>query len=141
MRSHPATQLEPASFIDQMHDIGWGVLAEVPVERSSWAPSRSRGWPTWCSARCRPGVRGVSRSELREDRLDLSCRSRGPGESVFRTETRAVATDPVARAKFRRYWSLVSPGIIMIRWMLLGPLKADAERHAEARRATVKAGG
>ena len=60
---------------------------------------------------------------------------RGPDESVFRTETRVVATDPVARAKFRRYWAFVSPGIIMIRWLSLGPVKADAERRAEARRA------
>ena len=54
----------------------------------------------------------------------------GPAESVFRTETRAVATDSVARAKFRRYWSLLSPGIILIRWASLGQLKADAERRA-----------
>ena len=32
------------------------------------------------------------------------------GASMFRTETRVSTTDPVARAKFRRYWSLASPG-------------------------------
>jgi hypothetical protein len=30
-------------------------------------------------------------------------------ESVARTETRVSTTDPLARAKFRRYWSLVAP--------------------------------
>src|SRR5688572_15551501 len=30
MRSHPAPPPAPGSFIDQMHAIGWGVLAEVP---------------------------------------------------------------------------------------------------------------
>jgi hypothetical protein len=30
--------------------------------------------------------------------------------SVFRTETRAIATDANARKKFRRYWSFFSPG-------------------------------
>jgi hypothetical protein len=65
----------------------------------------------------------------------LRADSVGPTESVFRTETRAVATDPVARAKFRRYWSFLSPGIILIRWALLAPLKADAERRAGGRRA------
>jgi hypothetical protein len=54
----------------------------------------------------------------------------GPSESVFRTETRAVATDPAARAKFRRYWALVSPGVGLIRWMSLAPLKTDAEQRA-----------
>jgi hypothetical protein len=58
-------------------------------------------------------------------------RPRNPGfAETFRTETRAVATDAAARRNFRRYWSFLSPGIIVIRWMLLGPLKADAERRA-----------
>jgi hypothetical protein len=39
--------------------------------------------------------------------------------SIFRTETRAVATDAVARAKFRRYWSFLSPGISLIRRAVL----------------------
>ena len=51
--------------------------------------------------------------------------------SIFRTETRAVATDAAARAKFRRYWSFLSPGIILIRWAALRPLRAEAERHAQ----------
>ena len=60
---------------------------------------------------------------LRADAIDASA-------SIFRTETRAVATDATARAKFRRYWSFLSPGIILIRWLTLKPLKADAERRA-----------
>jgi hypothetical protein len=51
-------------------------------------------------------------------------------ESLFRTETRVLATDARARAKFRRYWSLVSPGIIAIRWVMLQPVKREAEREA-----------
>jgi len=46
------------------------------------------------------------------------------------TETRAVATDAIARAKFRRYWAFLSPGIIVIRWAVLEPLKREAERRA-----------
>ena len=53
----------------------------------------------------------------------------GANTSIFRTETRAVATDSAARAKFRRYWSFLSPGIILIRWTSLKPLRADAERR------------
>jgi len=54
------------------------------------------------------------------------------GACVFRTETRAIATDVVARAKFRGYWALVSPGIVMIRRMMLEPVKCEAERRARA---------
>jgi hypothetical protein len=50
--------------------------------------------------------------------------------SIFRTETRAVATDPVARLRFRRYWSFLSPGIILIRRAMLAPVRAEAERRA-----------
>jgi hypothetical protein len=52
------------------------------------------------------------------------------GRSIFRTETRAVATDPIARERFRSYWSLVSPGVSAIRWLSLRALKRDAERRS-----------
>ena len=53
----------------------------------------------------------------------------GVNASIFRTETRVIATDATARAKFRRYWSFLSPGIILIRRASLKPLRADAERR------------
>jgi len=52
------------------------------------------------------------------------------GTCIFRTETRAVATDVSARTKFRRYWALVSPGVTLIRRMMLDPVKREAERRA-----------
>ena len=55
----------------------------------------------------------------------------GDSESLLRTETRAIATDATARARFRRYWSFLSPGIILIRWAILAPVKRNAERRAE----------
>jgi hypothetical protein len=48
---------------------------------------------------------------------------------MFRTETRAVATDVEARRRFRLYWSLASPGIGLIRWLSLRPLKMAAEQR------------
>jgi hypothetical protein len=49
---------------------------------------------------------------------------------VFHAETRVVSTDPAARARFRWYWSLFSPGMMLIRWASLAPLKREAERRA-----------
>ena len=60
----------------------------------------------------------------------LRADSTGPGESVARTETRAMTTDAGARRKFRRYWSLVSPGIVLIRRVALLLVRAEAERRA-----------
>jgi len=49
-------------------------------------------------------------------------------ESVFRTETRAVATDASARVRFRRYWSFLSPGIILIRRFSAEQLQAELRK-------------
>jgi hypothetical protein len=54
----------------------------------------------------------------------------GPRQSTFRHETRVQTTDAIARAKFRRYWAFFSPGIKLIRWVLLEPVRRDAERRA-----------
>ena len=54
----------------------------------------------------------------------------GESESVFRTETRVMTTDPTARTKFRWYWARFSPGIVLIRRLMLGVLKTEAERRA-----------
>ena len=52
------------------------------------------------------------------------------GTSIFRTETRALATDVDARTRFRRYWALVSPGVALIRRAMLDPIRREAERRA-----------
>ena len=55
-------------------------------------------------------------------------------ESVARTETRVITTDPAARRKFRRYWSGVAPGVEIIRRVATMLVRADAERRAATRR-------
>jgi hypothetical protein len=60
-----------------------------------------------------------------------------PDQSVFSTETRAIATDAAARARFRWYWSTFSPGIA-IRRLSLGPVRREAERRAAARAVEVE---
>ena len=117
-------------FVRQMRAIGWGVLAEVPG-REIVMGAVTKPWlaevvfrplpPDEFAAFQEPGFAKIVWT-LRADPL-------GDGKSVFRTETRVVPTDRFARAKFRRYWSFVSPGIILIRWMLLRPVKAEAERR------------
>jgi hypothetical protein len=44
-----------------------------------------------------------------------------------------VATDAIARAKFRTYWAWVSPGVVLIRWLSLRLVKEDAESRALSR--------
>jgi hypothetical protein len=131
MGSEPAPDLGPGNLIQQMERIGWGRLAEVPG-REIVMGAVTQPWLADVV------FRSLSPREFRAFRepdyvkiaWTLRADSTGPGESIFRTETRAVATDQAARTKFRRYWAFVSPGILLIRRLLLGPLRADAERRA-----------
>lgn len=100
-----------------MPSLGWGVLAEVPDREVVVGAEQFATFNE-------PGYVKIAWT-IRADPLNAT-------ESVFRTETRAIATDSSARARFRRYWSVFSPGIIVIRWAVLGPVKQEAERRARA---------
>ena len=54
--------------------------------------------------------------------------------TVFRTQTRAVATDEKSRRRFMRYWRLVGPGVVLIRHLMLRSLKQEAERLSRLHR-------
>ncbi len=59
----------------------------------------------------------------------LEARSLEPALTQFASETRAVATDEQARAKFRKYWRRARAGIVAIRRLLLPALRREAERR------------
>ena len=68
--------------------------------------------------------------------VSLAAEPLGAQDSRFVTRTRAVATDAEARRKFRRYWSRMSAGIILIRWFFLPLLKKKVERQVRMSRPT-----
>jgi hypothetical protein len=133
MRSHPACEPEPRAFLAQMRAIGWGVLAEIPGREIVMGAVTQ---PWMADVVFRPLPAGEFASFHDPDYVKIAWTLRadplGDAASIFWTETRVVATDPIARAKFRRYWAFASPGIILIRWALLGPLKTEAERRIRA---------
>ena len=135
MRSHAARDQEIRAFLPQMRALGWGMLAEIPG-REIVMGAATQPWMADVVFRPLPPEEFAAFHEPDYVKIVWTLRadSLGAGESIFRTETRVATTDATARAKFRRYWSFMSPGIILIRRMLLGPLKADAERRARAAR-------
>lgn len=129
----PAAEPLPPRLLEAALSIGWGILAHeegrqivLGAVTKPWeAQPRFQDLPPRDFARFNdPGFVKIAWT-LRADRVSEQ-------SSIFRTETRALATDAEARAKFRRYWALVSPGVVLIRRAMLNPIKADAERRVAA---------
>ena len=124
-------QARPRALIAEMQSIGWGVLADVP-EHEIVMGAVTRPWdanvvfrplsPADFASFHEPGYVKIAWT-LRADAVDGD-------HAMFSTETRAIATDPTARAKFRTYWSFLSPGIILIRFAALRGLRTELERQA-----------
>jgi hypothetical protein len=124
----------PRGLLAEVTALGWGVLASVPGREvvvgavtKPWEPDvtfRAISPEEFAGFR-EPGYVKIAWT-IRADEVNAA-------ESIFRTETRAIATDDEARKKFRRYWSIFSPGIILIRWAVLTPVKRAAERRADRR--------
>ncbi len=93
----------PKPLMEQMQAIGWTVLAEVPGNEIVFG-AVTRPWEA------EPVFRGVA-----------------PSEFAAFNEPDYV---PQTRTKFRGYWALASPGVALIRRMLVGPVKCEAERNA-----------
>ena len=129
--SEPDTTPRPRGLLALTKSLGWDVLAEVPG-REVVMGAVTQPWEANVVFRPLPPDAFAKFNESGYVKIAWTLRAdaTGPTDSVFRTETRAVATDRTARAKFRRYWSFLSPGIIIIRWMMLQPLKTEAETRA-----------
>lgn len=129
--SEPGTAAHPRGLLAMTKSLGWGLLAEVPG-REIVMGAVTQPWHANVVFRPLPPGEFVAFSEPDYVKIVWTLRADpvGTRRSIFRTETRVVATDARARARFRRYWSFLSPGIILIRWASLGPLKREAERRA-----------
>jgi hypothetical protein len=103
-------------LVDELESIGWGVLEEAPG-RQIVLGSVTQPWQANVVFRSLPQRSYAAFDSAGYVKLvvTLAIDSLGPRESLFRTETRAYATDAASRAKFRRYWSVFSPGILLIR--------------------------
>jgi hypothetical protein len=129
LRSKPDATPRPQDFLGQMKSLGWGVLAEVPG-RELVMGAVTKPWQANPVFRPLPSDEFAAFAEPDYVKIAWTLRvvPTDDGGSIFHTETRAVATDRVARKKFRIYWSLLSPGIILIREAMLRPLRAAADR-------------
>jgi hypothetical protein len=129
--AEPDVETRPKGLLSLTTHLGWRVLAEHPG-REIVVGAVTQPWL--------PNVvfRGLAPEEFRGFHeagyvkivWTLRADPIGDTESTFRTETRVTTTDATARAKFRWYWARFSPGIVLIRRVMLGLLKTEAERRA-----------
>lgn len=128
--SEPDVTPRPRGLLAMTKSIGWGVLAEVPGHEVIMG-AVTKPWEANVEFRPLPPDQFATFNEPGYVKIAWTLRAdpTSASESVLRTETRALATDAMARTKFRRYWALLSPGIIAIRWIMLRLLKTEAERR------------
>lgn len=117
-------------LLAQVKALGWGVLAEIPGRKIVFG-AVTQPWMANIVFRALPADEFGAFQEPGYVKIVWTLRADpiGPAESVARTETRVVTTGPTARAKFRWYWSFLSPGIVLIRRVSLKLVKAEAERR------------
>ena len=129
----------PRTLLAWAKGLGWAVLAEIP-DREVVLGAVTRPWdanpvfrplpPQEFAGFHEPGYAKIVWT-LRADPISAT-------DSVARTETRVATTDQAARKAFRRYWSLVSPGVEVIRWVSLRLVKKEAEGRIRRGQATVR---
>jgi len=124
----------PPGLLAEVLALGWRVLAEEPGRElvigaitQPWTPNvEFRGLaPDEFATFDEPGYAKIV--------WTLGAEPHGASRSVFRTETRVATTDPEARKRFRRYWSIYSPGILLIRYEMLRLVRTEAERRNRER--------
>ena len=126
---------KPEGFLAQTLALGWGKLAEVPGRRIVMG-AVTQPWKGEVVFRTIPPDAFKAFQEPGYVKIiwTLSVDPLGASSSLFHTETRVVATDAVARKLFRRYWSLFSPGVILIRYASLSLIKKTVAQEMERTR-------
>lgn len=126
----------PRSLLDETQAIGWRVLAEVPG-RAIVMGAYTQPWKADVEFHGLPAAEFAAFSEPGFAKIvwTLEVEPLGPARSRFVTRTRVHTTDASARRRFRRYWALMSPGILLIRHSSLGIVKREAERRSASWRA------
>jgi hypothetical protein len=131
MGGAPDPRPHPTGLLEQMLSIGWVVLAETPG-REIVVGAVTQPWTAAPVFRSIPAADFRDFAEpgwvkiawtLRADPVDHR-------RSVFSTETRVCTTDTASRERFRNYWSFVAPGVEVIRFAMLRPLRRAAEERA-----------
>lgn len=130
MRGRAAPPRAPIGIVEETTGLGWVVLAHRPG-REVVLGAATEPWKPDVVFRPVPRneFAGFAEPGLVKIVWTLEATPLGPALTLFRTETRARATDPEARRKFSRYWLAVGLGIKLIRRLMVPAIRREAERR------------
>jgi hypothetical protein len=133
--SIPGRESAGLGMIARMKAIGWGQLAEIPG-REIVMGAATQPWEANVVFRPILPERFVAFREKHFVKIAWTLRADPltPASSVFRTETRVVACGAYAHYRFRPYWAYLSPGIVLIRLVMLRQLKRQLKTMASPSR-------
>ena len=129
MGAHAAPPRKPEGLVQETKRLGWVELGRRPGREVVMGAATQ---PWLADVTFTPVAPGsfVAYAEPEHVKIvwTLEAVPVEPELTLFRTETRVVATDAVAREQFARYWRFARFGILLIRWLQLPALRRAAER-------------
>lgn len=128
MGSKPISSEIHRGLVEQAILWGWGVLYEAPGKEILFGAVTQ----PWIARPLLQALRPEEFAEFSEPGFvkiawSLKVYAVDEKRSVLSTETRATTTDDMSRVRFRRYWSLVMPGTVVIRKVALCQARRQAE--------------
>ena len=129
MRAKPVPR-PPQGMLPELIGLGWGILVDQPG-RLVVGGAACQPWNADVTFRAIAPERFAGYAEPDQVKIawTLEAEPLEPAVTRFTTETRAVATDAAARARFRRYWRWARFGIVAIRLLLPPAVRREAERR------------
>jgi hypothetical protein len=123
-----ATPPPAMPFLRWAESLGWGLL-EVRPDEAVVMGAVCQPWEADVTFRPLPAEQFAQFPEgnLVKIAWTMETAALNGERSRLATETRAVATDATARARFLRYWRWARFGIIPIRWFVLPAIRRSAE--------------
>lgn len=123
-------QGDPRPLVDTVLALGWGVLAQEHGREIVFG-AVTQPWLADVHFRALPPDEFAAFDAPGYAKIAWTIRTEptGPTTSRFATETRVATTDADARKRFRRYWTMVSPGVRLIRRESLRLVRSAAERR------------
>jgi len=121
-------------LVEQARAWGWGVLSEIPGQEIVFG-AVTQPWLANPVFRALPAEEFAQFNDPGFVKIVWTIRTTKVHSmrSLVSTETLACTTDSLSRAKFRRYWAFVCPGVLLIRLQALRLIRRCAERTAGER--------